>query len=69
LRGSIAAGGPGSISAGVEALAASRDACVVDVGDAWWLDVDDPKALAQAEAALGGPPADANRSQVKPADA
>lgn len=53
LRQSIAAGGPGSISAGVEALAATGDAHVVDVGDAWWLDVDDPKAFAQAEAAFG----------------
>ena len=52
LRASIAAGGAGSISSGVEALAASGAARVVDVGDAWWLDVDDPRALAQAEAAL-----------------
>jgi len=52
LRASIAAGGNGSISAGVEALAASGGARVTDIGDAWWLDVDDPKALAQAEAAL-----------------
>lgn len=54
LRRSIADGGPGSISAGVEALAASGDARTVDIGDAWWLDVDDSRALAQAEAALGG---------------
>ncbi|QNE31698.1 NTP transferase domain-containing protein [Sphingomonas sp. NBWT7] len=52
LRQSIAGGGPGSISAGVETLAAQGDARVVDVGDAWWLDVDDPRALAQAEAAF-----------------
>ena len=52
LRASIAEGGPGSISAGVTALAASGDARTVDMGDAWWLDVDDPKALAQAEEAL-----------------
>ena len=24
----------------------------VDIGDRWWLDVDDPRALEQAEAAL-----------------
>lgn len=53
LRASIAAGGAGSISAGVEALAATGAARTVDIGDAWWLDVDDPKALGQAEAALG----------------
>ncbi|MFW2853105.1 NTP transferase domain-containing protein [Sphingomonas sp. TX0543] len=52
LRDSIAAGGNGSISAGVEALAHRGGARVVDIGDAWWLDVDDPTALAQAEAAL-----------------
>jgi choline kinase len=52
LRASIAAGGSGSISAGVEALAASGGARTVDVGDAWWLDVDDPRALDQAEAAF-----------------
>jgi 1L-myo-inositol 1-phosphate cytidylyltransferase len=53
LRASITAGGTGSISAGVEALAATGAARTVDIGDAWWLDVDDPKALGQAEAALG----------------
>lgn len=52
LRDSIAAGGSGSISAGVETLAATGDAAVVDIGNAWWLDVDDPRALEQAEAAL-----------------
>lgn len=54
LRASIAAGGEGSISAGVTALAASGAARVADIGDCWWLDVDDPKALAQAEEALSG---------------
>lgn len=52
LRSSIAEGGNGSISAGVEALAATGDARVIDIGDAWWLDVDDPRALAQAEDAF-----------------
>lgn len=52
LRRSIADGGAGSISAGVEALAVTGEARVVDVGDAWWLDVDDPRALTQAEDAL-----------------
>jgi choline kinase len=52
LRASIAAGGAGSISAGVEALAATGGARTVDIGDLWWLDVDDPKALLQAETAL-----------------
>ena len=52
LRASITAGGAGSISAGVEALAATGQARVIDTGDHWWLDVDDPRALDQAEAAL-----------------
>ncbi|MDR6789322.1 choline kinase [Sphingomonas sp. BE138] len=52
LRASIAGGGAGSISAGVEALAAAGGARVADIGDGWWLDVDDPRALAQAEAAM-----------------
>lgn len=52
LRASVASGGPGSISSGVETLAATGDARVVDAGDTWWLDVDDPRALDQAEAAL-----------------
>jgi 1L-myo-inositol 1-phosphate cytidylyltransferase len=54
LRASVADGGAGSISAGVETLARNGQARVVDVGDAWWLDVDDPRALAQAEDALAG---------------
>lgn len=53
LRADIARGGEGSISAGVAALAAGGGALAVDVGDAWWLDVDDPAALAHAEAAFG----------------
>lgn len=52
LRAAVAAGGSGSISDGVNALAAQGGATTVDVGDAWWLDVDDPRALDQAEAAL-----------------
>ncbi len=49
LRATIAAGGAGSISAGVEALAQQGLARVCDIGDTWWLDVDDPRALALAE--------------------
>jgi len=52
LAESIAAGGAGSISDGVTALAARGGARTVDIRDAWWLDVDDPRALDQAEAAL-----------------
>ena len=50
LRAAIAEGRAGSISDGVTALAQTGDARVVDVSNRWWLDVDDPRALAQAEA-------------------
>lgn len=52
LGASLAAGGTGSISDGVTVLAQQGDATVVDVGDAWWHDVDDAPALAHAEAVL-----------------
>lgn len=52
LRGVIAHGGTGSISAGVEALVPSGGARAIDIGDGWWLDVDDARALAQAEASV-----------------
>ena len=51
LRDSIVAGGAGSISDGVTALVPTGGARTVDIGAAWWLDIDDAKALAQAEAA------------------
>ncbi|HEX8222951.1 MAG TPA: NTP transferase domain-containing protein [Allosphingosinicella sp.] len=53
LRASLAAGGSGSLSEGVQALADSGRAFVWDCGGRWWLDVDDEAAFAKAEAALG----------------
>ena len=53
LRASLAAGGGGSLSEGVQALADSGRASVWDCGARWWLDVDDEAAFAKAEAALG----------------
>lgn len=44
-----AAGGPGSITAGMNRLAANGLALAHDIGEAFWLDVDDPAAHAQAE--------------------
>jgi 1L-myo-inositol 1-phosphate cytidylyltransferase len=41
-----------SISDAVAALAAERRARVVDCSDIDWIDVDDPRSLAQAEAWL-----------------
>ena len=54
LRASLAAGGSGSISEGVEALAALDRARIFDAGGRWWLDVDDEPAHAKAEARLSG---------------
>lgn len=56
LRASIEAGGAGSLSEGVQALADAGRAFVWDCGGRWWLDVDDEVAFAKAEAALGQVP-------------
>ncbi|MGA9582514.1 MAG: NTP transferase domain-containing protein [Allosphingosinicella sp.] len=56
LRSSLAAGGTGSLSEGVQALADSGRAFTRDIGGRWWLDVDDEAAFAKAEAALASPP-------------
>lgn len=53
LRANLAAGGTGSLSEGVQALAESGRAFTRDIGGRWWLDVDDEAAFAKAEAALG----------------
>jgi choline kinase len=55
LRASLAAGGTGSLSEGVQALAEAGRAFTRDIGGRWWLDVDDEAAFAKAEAALGTP--------------
>lgn len=52
LSASLAAGGSGSLSDGVQALADAGSAYVWDCGGRWWLDVDDEAAFAKAEAAL-----------------
>jgi choline kinase len=52
LRASLAAGGSGSLSEGVQALADSGRAFTWDCCGRWWLDVDDEAAFAKAEAAL-----------------
>lgn len=52
IRAAIAVGKAGSISDGVQALAAAGKAFTVDVTGHRWIDVDDAKALAQAEAWL-----------------
>ncbi len=50
LRAAIADGKAGSLSEGMQRLADAGRAATMDIGDAWWLDVDDPRAHALAEA-------------------
>lgn len=54
LARSIAAGGAGSLSEGVQALAAAGTAFTFDIGDGWWVDVDDAPAFERAERELPG---------------
>jgi choline kinase len=53
LAKAIGAGG-GSLSEGVQRLADQGKAATCDVTGLFWLDVDDPAALAKADARLGG---------------
>ncbi|HEY6814668.1 MAG TPA: NTP transferase domain-containing protein [Croceibacterium sp.] len=50
IRAVVAAGGGGSLSEGMQRLAAAGRAGTVDVGDARWIDVDSPAMLELAEA-------------------
>ncbi|HWT12783.1 MAG TPA: NTP transferase domain-containing protein [Allosphingosinicella sp.] len=54
IRADIAAGGVGSLSAGVQRLADAGDALTFDSGGGQWLDVDDPRSLRIAESLIGG---------------
>ena len=54
IRASIEAGGAGSLSEGVQRLAADGSAFAFDIGDGWWVDVDDEPAFRRAEAELPG---------------
>ena len=51
IRAAIAAGCAGSLSEGMQRLADQGRAATWDVGQAWWMDVDDPRAHALAQAA------------------
>ena len=52
IHAAIAEGKAGSLSEGMQRLADAGRAATMDIGNAWWLDVDDPRAhtLAEAEA-------------------
>jgi 1L-myo-inositol 1-phosphate cytidylyltransferase len=52
LAASLAGGGSGSLSEGVQALADTGRAFVHDIGDGWWVDVDDAPAHERAVAEL-----------------
>lgn len=52
LRASVDEGGSGSLSEGVQRLADAGEARVFDIGDRWWIDVDDEAAFRRAEASL-----------------
>lgn len=53
IEAAIDSGKSGSLSDGMQWLAGQGRAATFDVGEAWWMDVDDPKAHAQAQDALG----------------
>jgi choline kinase len=53
---SVAAGGQGSLSEGVQLLADAGQARVHPIGGLWWADVDDPRAHALAEEHLRAAP-------------
>ena len=55
-----------SLTEGVRALAATGRARAVDCSDLDWIDVDDPPALARAEAWLGGPVAALAKAVAQP---
>ena len=49
IRAAIAGGQAGSLSEGMQRLADQGRAATWEIGGAWWLDVDDPRAHALAE--------------------
>jgi 1L-myo-inositol 1-phosphate cytidylyltransferase len=50
IQTAINQGKSGSLSDGMQLLADAGRAATMDIGDAWWMDVDDPRAHALAEA-------------------
>ena len=50
IRAAIDEGKAGSLSEGMQKLADAGRAATMDIGTAWWLDVDDPRAHELAEA-------------------
>ena len=52
IQAAITAGKSGSLSDGMQRLADAGRAATMDFGEAWWIDVDDPRAHAIAEREL-----------------
>ena len=52
IQAAITAGKSGSLSDGMQRLADAGRAATMDIGEAWWIDVDDPRAHALAEREL-----------------
>jgi choline kinase len=52
IRHAVDQGRPGSLSDGMQVLADRHRAATFDIGEAWWLDVDDPAAHRLAETEL-----------------
>ncbi|MGE0179913.1 MAG: NTP transferase domain-containing protein [Sphingomonas sp.] len=52
IAAAVAEGKPGTLSDGVQRLADAGEARIADATGLFWLDVDDPAALAKAEAAI-----------------
>ncbi len=52
-----------SLADGVRLMAADRKALAIDIGEAWWQDVDTPEMLQRAEQEVGS---DSTRLQVTP---
>lgn len=54
IRAAIEDGRPGSLSDGMQRLADEGRAGTIDIGEGWWIDVDDARALELAKTQLPG---------------
>ena len=53
IESNVAGGGVGSISEGMQVLADQGLAFAHDIGDRFWLDIDDPEAFGHAQREAG----------------
>lgn len=66
IRAAVASGKPGSLSEGVALLAQYNRAATLDIGDGWWIDIDEPRFHAIAEAEVPARFAEALGDAVSP---